>query len=178
MGREYLPEKVIEKERYLTHNNDVNDRRYRNFVSPIVNAVLDDMKPLHHKGLDFGAGTGPVITKILLEKKYNIEPYDPLFLNDRRLLENQYDFIVCCEVIEHFHYPFEEFEMLYNLLEDNGCLYCMTHLYQPNIDFGTWYYKNDPTHVFFYTAKTMEFIKEEIGFQSMKIEDRLVTFKK
>ena len=53
-----------EKERYEIHNNDVTDPGYQNFVSPIVNAISKNCTP-QHKGLDFGSGTGPVITTML-----------------------------------------------------------------------------------------------------------------
>ena len=52
-----------EKARYLTHNNDVEDERYQQFVSPITSAVMKQVQPLRTFGLDYGAGTGPVIAK-------------------------------------------------------------------------------------------------------------------
>ncbi len=52
----------------------------------------------------------------------------------------------------------------------------MTHLYDENIDFEKWYYKNDPTHVFIYQEKTIEYIAKEFGFSSFCIENRLITF--
>ena len=33
-----------------------------------------------------------------------------------------------------------------------------------NIDFSTWWYKNDLTHVFIFQEKTFEWIKKELGF--------------
>jgi len=33
----------------------------------------------NHKGLDFGAGTGPVISKVLKDKGYCIAQYDIFF---------------------------------------------------------------------------------------------------
>jgi hypothetical protein len=45
--------------------------------------------------------------------------------------------------MEHFQNPDEEFQLLYELPEQNGTLICMAHLYDPSIDFQRWYYKND-----------------------------------
>ncbi|NJY62733.1 class I SAM-dependent methyltransferase [Salinimicrobium sp. CDJ15-81-2] len=174
--REDLPDADKEKERYLSHNNDVNDLRYREFVSPIVRSVVENFDPQDHVGLDFGAGTGPVITKILSELDYKISAYDPFFLPDADLLKNSYDFIACCEVIEHFQNPAKEFELLRSLLIRGGCLICMTDIYRPTIDFGNWYYKNDPTHVFLYREHTFKYIKEAFRFSGVKIEKRLITF--
>lgn len=165
-----------EKERYEEHNNDVYDKRYQNFVSPIVEGVLKDYNK-NHKGLDFGSGTGPVITKLLRDKGYTIEVYDPFFANDKEKLNNTYDYIVCCEVMEHFHHPRLEFERLKSMLNPEGNLYLKTTIYNETIDFNEWYYKNDPTHVFFYHKKGLEYIKNEFGFSEMMIDKNLIVYK-
>ncbi len=170
----YLPELDQEKARYETHNNDVNDPRYQAFVSPIVSAVLRDFTP-DRSGLDFGAGTGPVISKLLREKGFQIVQYDPFFHNHTALLEDRYDYIVCCEVIEHFHAPDKEFQLLRRLLKPQGRLYCMTCLYNPGMELRDWYYIKDPTHVFLYQPATLEWIRRNHGFFSCNIQGRLVT---
>lgn len=35
----------------------------------------------------------------------------------------------------------------------------MTDLYKSDIDFPKWYYKNDPTHVFFYSDEAFKWIQ-------------------
>jgi len=164
-----------EKARYETHNNDVHDPEYQRFVSPIVSSALRDLSP-SHSGLDFGAGTGPVISKLLRDQGFNIVQYDPFFHDHPALLEDTYDYIVCCEVVEHFCLPSREFALLKRLLKPQGILYCMTELYRQGIDFSNWYYINDPTHVFIYQSTTMEWIRQEYGFSSCAIRDRLITF--
>ncbi len=64
--------------RYNEHNNDVNDIRYQNFVSPITTYVLTNFNP-NHIGLDYGSGTAPVISKILQDEGYNIQQFDLFF---------------------------------------------------------------------------------------------------
>ena len=166
-----------EKARYLEHNNDVFDEGYRNFVNPIINAVTNKFEP-HHLGLDFGSGTGPVISQVLKEKGFSIEQYDPFFQNNISLLDKKYDYIVSCEVIEHFYNPLKEFDLLCEMLNRDGELICMTHIYSEEINFKKWYYKDDPTHVFFYTQKAFEFIKSEFNLSELIIENRLVRFVK
>lgn len=175
MDEKHYPDPITEKERYLTHNNDVSDPRYRKFVSPIVESVIKDFSPEEHVGLDFGAGTGPVITKLLSESNYKIFAYDPFFLPYTELLQRCYDFIACCEVIEHFQDPAKEFELLRSMLLPGGKLYCMTHVYDSNIDFSTWYYKNDPTHIFIYQKETFGFILKKFSFTEVRIDKRLIT---
>jgi cyclopropane fatty-acyl-phospholipid synthase-like methyltransferase len=166
-----------EKERYSTHNNDINDIRYQEFVSPIVEAVKKSYKT-NHLGLDYGAGTGPVITSLLEKEGYSLNLYDPYFHDYPNNLQMEYDYIVCCEVMEHFHHPHDEFRRLYNLLNLGGSLFCMTSLYDESIDFESWYYKNDETHVFLYHRKGLEWIKNEFGFLDVCVEGKLIQFKK
>ena len=164
-----------EKEHYEKHNNDVFDERYQAFVSPIVNAVLHDFSP-EAKGLDFGSGTGPVIAKMLTDKGYQVQNYDLFFANEPSLLQEKYDYVSCCEVMEHFHHPYQEFELLKNLLLPNGKLYCKTAVYYHQKPFENWYYKDDFTHVFIYQPKTLEWIKSEFHFSNLIIKEKLIVF--
>ncbi len=175
--REYLPTSEDEKSRYEEHHNDVLDPRYRQFVSPITSSVIRDYGP-ESVGLDFGSGTGPVISQVLLEAGYDIKQYDPFFDNKPEVLECQYDYIACCEVMEHFHNPKKEFHLLQSLLKPGGHLYCMTHLYTPAINFDNWYYRRDKTHSFIYQAATLKWIQEKWYFSTLTVDERLIVFKK
>jgi len=166
---------VEEKEHYEKHNNDVFDERYQAFVSPIVNAVLQDFSP-EAKGLDFGSGTGPVIAKMLTDKGYQVQNYDLFFANEPSLLQEKYDYVSCCEVMEHFHKPYKEFELLKSLLLPKGKLYCKTAIYDNQTPFENWYYKDDFTHVFIYQPKTLEWIKNEFYFSNLIIKEKLIVF--
>jgi len=175
MSKINLPTKEDEIERYESHNNDVNDKGYQNFVSDIVDAVKDDFDK-NTIGLDYGAGTGPVISKMLSDFNYKIYQYDPFFHPYKSKLELNYDYIVSCEVIEHFFNPYSEFIKLKSMLKPGGKLYCKTELYKPSIDFQKWYYIFDPTHVFLYSEETFNWIKENIGFSKLEIRNRLSIF--
>jgi SAM-dependent methyltransferase len=167
---------AAEKAYYKTHNNDVNDPRYRAFVSPITAAVQRDFDKKTGIGLDFGAGSGPVIAEVLGEAGYSMRLYDPFFHDTPEVLEQTYHFIACCEVMEHFFAPDAEFALLKKLLKTGGKLYCMTVLHDRNINFEKWYYRTDPTHVFFYEKTTLEWIKTTFGFKSVEVFGRLIVF--
>ena len=169
------PSKSEEQRRYLEHINEVDDRRFQQFVSPITDRVMKAYSPAHN-GLDFGAGHAPVITHVLSEAGYSIAPYDPLFYADDGLLACDYDFICSCEVIEHFHQPAKSFALLQRLLKPGGSLFCMTELFHEGIDFHRWNYKNDPTHVFMYHRNTLSYISDKYSFNIKDIDGRLVHF--
>ena len=166
-----------EKAIYETHINDVNDIRYQNFTSPITYFVLEHCLA-KHKGLDFGSGTGPVISSVLMKNGYDIVQYDPFFAPQQELLNNSYDYIVSCEVFEHFYQPKLEIDRLISLLNDDGYLLIMTILYHQHIDFKTWSYRKDPSHVFIYRKETIEYIAKRKNLEIEIITDRFIALRK
>ncbi|MCK8522127.1 class I SAM-dependent methyltransferase [Aquimarina sp. D1M17] len=177
LDRKHFLSPEDEKRRYLLHQNDVNDPGYQEFVLPLVQSIIENFDSTS-EGLDFGSGSGPVITTMLREKEYTISTYDPFFDLQPKVLERKYDYIICCEVIEHFYNPKKEFDLLYNLLKPGGSLYCKTKIYYSSINFGKWWYKNDPTHVFFYSEDTMNWIAKNYSYQSLEIHQNISIFKK
>jgi len=167
--------KIEEENRYREHNNNVSDPGYQAFVTPIVNAVVNSYDS-NKIGLDYGSGTGPVISKLLSDKGYKINLFDPFFANDPSTLTIKYNFIVCCEVMEHFHWPYEEFSKLYALLLPGGTIFMKTNIYNEDINFDTWYYKNDSTHVFFYHKESLLWIKNHFKFSEIIIEENYFKF--
>lgn len=173
----YLPTPHDEAERYKKHQNNINDEGYLAFTAPLFRAITQSFNQAH-RGLDFGSGITSAISHRLLSAGYQVQLYDPFFNDHKFLLEETYDFIVCCEVMEHFHNPAKEFKLLSNMLKPNGKLFCMTSLFNEAMDFDTWYYKNDFTHVFFYSLPTLEFICRIFGFSGFKTENNLHIFSK
>lgn len=173
----YFLNEEEEKERYQTHNNDVNDERYKEFTSPITNAILKN-HTRDHLGLDYGCGTGPVISKQLKDNGFQVKLYDPFFHPSEEYMKHNYEYIFSCEVFEHFYNPKHEIEKLNQILKPGGKLYIMTHIFNPSLDFVNWYYRLDPTHVFIYTKKTIEYIAQIYHLEIEKITDRLVILKK
>lgn len=164
-----------EKNIYDKHVNISTDIKYQNFLSPITNSVLNDFSS-NTKGLDFGSGKDSAIVKVLRDNKYKIEAYDLFYKDDKSLLEKKYDYITCSEVIEHFQNPKKEFELLLSMLKENAALYLMTEIYDESISFEKWYYKNDPTHIFFYQKETFAWIQKKYAFKRLEIEKRLIRF--
>jgi 2-polyprenyl-3-methyl-5-hydroxy-6-metoxy-1,4-benzoquinol methylase len=174
MDKEDYPTPQQEIDRYESHNNDVEDPRYQEFVSPLVEKITDHFSA-DSLGLDFGSGTGPVITKLLTDQGYSVNIYDPFFDDDEHVLDLKYDYIVSCEVIEHFHEPYKEFQNLRAMLKPGGKLFLKTDLYTDDLDFHAWYYKSDETHVFFYHPETFKWIQKEFNFSRLELDGRHIT---
>jgi len=177
MDAQFFVDSTEEKQRYEEHNNNIHDPGYQNFVGPITESVLEDFDR-NAIGLDFGSGTAPVISHVLSQKGYEMHQYDVFFAPNEDSLTRNYDFIACCEVVEHFHDPNREFKLLHSLLKPGGKLYIMTNMITKPERFANWYYRRDPTHVFFYTPETFEFIKTNFGFDSLTFDKRLIILEK
>lgn len=149
LAPQHLPPRAVEEEQYRLHENDPADAGYRAFVARVVDPLAARLAPASC-GLDFGCGSGPAGAELLRERGHHVALYDPLFAPDDSLLGRQYDFILCCEVAEHFHHPAREFALLARLLKPGGLLAVMTGFETPDQDFARWHYRRDPTHVIFY----------------------------
>ncbi len=167
----------LEKARYEHHNNDPQDLDYRNFLAPVVNAVL----PFIDKGangLDFGSGPGPTLSVMFEEKGYKMNVYDPYFAPDKLVLMSNYDFITCTEVIEHVYEPSKTFALFNKLLNNNGVIAIMTeNLCRPE-EFSNWWYRKDETHVSFYSRSTFEWLGSYFHWTAHYVGSRITLFHK
>ncbi|MBY5922758.1 class I SAM-dependent methyltransferase [Ferrimonas balearica] len=153
-----------EKDQYDKHNNDPGDPGYRRFLSRVAEP-LQARLPSGSEGLDFGCGPGPTLSLMMSEAGYPTGVYDPYFAPDRTPLRRQYDFITCTEAIEHFYRPAREWHLLVTLLKPGGWLGLMTKLVRGPQAFAQWHYKNDPTHVSFFSQATFEYLAKRDGLR-------------
>ena len=166
-----------ERVRYDTHNNDPEDDRYRNFLSQLLNP-LQEMIPKNASGLDFGSGPGPTLSLMLEERGYSVDLYDKFYARNDTVFDRQYDFITASEVVEHLRQPLVELSRLMGLLKYDGVLSIMTQILTPQIDFEQWYYKNDPSHVGFFSEKALNYLSQKWQAELYVISERVVIFKK
>ena len=177
LDKEFYLNSYDEHKHYLTHNNDVNDQRYKNFLSNLMLPLIDRIK-LKSIGLDYGCGPGPALSLMLREKGYQMFNYDPFFHPKKINLLKKYDFICCTETVEHFHNPFGEFTRFNELLNNNGTIGIMTNFHSEQDIFENWYYIKDPTHVVFYNKKTFQIIAKIFDWDSEFLGNNLVFLKK
>ena len=143
--------------RYQLHENSPDDPRYREFLGRL-SAHLIPKLPAAAEGLDFGSGPGPTLSVMLEEQGFRMRLYDPFFAPGDEALNRTYDFITCTETVEHFYQPGKEFRRLNGLLRSGGWLGVMTEMLEAGMDFTSWRYLREPTHVCFYTRETMNWI--------------------
>ena len=109
---------------------------------------------------------------------YSVDLYDKFYAKNDVVFEKQYDFITASEVVEHLRQPFVELSRLMGLLKSNGVLAIMTQILTPQKDFEQWYYKNDPSHIGFFSEKALNCLAQKWQAELYVISERVVIFKK
>lgn len=175
--KDMLPTLKQEKTKYDQHQNSPEDKGYRSFL----NKLFQPMKTLlmqDAKGLDFGSGPGPTLSKMFEEAGFEIDIYDIFYAKNEKVFQKKYDFITSTEVIEHIHDVNFEILRLWDMLKSGGFLGIMTAFRPSKEEFDKWYYKRDLTHVRFFTPKTFEYLSVMTGGKIVYIADGVVILKK
>jgi 2-polyprenyl-3-methyl-5-hydroxy-6-metoxy-1,4-benzoquinol methylase len=88
------------------------------------------------------------------EAGYPTAIYDPIYAPNADVWQTTYDFITASEVAEHLYKPMIELQRLWDVLKPGGWLGIMTKRVINEQAFARWHYKNDPTHVCFFSEPT------------------------
>jgi formate dehydrogenase maturation protein FdhE len=83
-----------ERVRYLEHENIVDDKGYRNFLSKLTNPLKEKLSS-SSTGLDFGCGHGPALADILTKDNFKIDIYDNFFFTNKDIFSKTYYLITC-----------------------------------------------------------------------------------
>ncbi|TYT74248.1 class I SAM-dependent methyltransferase [Desulfobotulus mexicanus] len=167
-----------EKAEYDLHENSPEDEGYRRFLSRLTIPLLERLGGEKLEGLDFGCGPGPALASMMEENGYPMALYDPYYAPDKKPLEKEYDFITCTEAMEHFYRPQKEWKLLFELLKPGGWLGIMTKLVKDAKAFAGWHYKNDPTHVSFFSRKTFEYMAQYENLMVDFVGEDVIFFQK
>lgn len=151
-----------EKAIYDQHQNDLADEGYRRFLTRALEPVVARVNK-GAKGLDFGCGPGPLLASMLSEEGYHVSLYDLYYHPNNDVLKQNYDFITCTEVIEHIAGPQQVFEQLLSMLNVGAPLVLMTKLVLSPERFANWHYKNDLTHISYFSRATFEFVARQFN---------------
>jgi SAM-dependent methyltransferase len=149
-----------EKAIYDLHQNNLHDEGYRRFLSRLYLPLAGRIKA-GSQGLDYGCGPGPALAAMFIEHGFPMALFDPIYANQPEVLQPDYDFISCTEVVEHFATPECEFQRLFSLLVPGGWLGIMTKLVLDKQAFSNWHYKNDQTHICFFSKNTFQWLARQ-----------------
>ncbi len=168
-----LPARKVEQERYLSHNNSINDKRYVKFLLRPYEFACKHI-PIQEPILDYGCGYAPIFVELMHRRQFRCHGYDPLFFPDG-LLANSYPTIFCIETVEHFHQTHREWSQLMDLMRPGGYLIIMTDFWNDRSAFPDWYYQNDPTHVSFYHTETMPYLSQRFDRPLVATDGRRIS---
>ncbi|MCV6606186.1 MAG: class I SAM-dependent methyltransferase [Porticoccaceae bacterium] len=173
---EHLP---AEQERaiYDLHQNQVDDPGYRRFLKRVYQPLTERLPPAA-QGLDFGCGPGPALAAMFREAGFAMALYDLYYQPDMAPLRQHYDFITLTEVAEHLASPGIELQRLWGLLRPGGWLAIMTKLVIDRTAFENWHYKNDLTHICFFSRDTFNWLARQWGLSAEFIGSDVILFKK
>lgn len=159
-------DKQQELERYLKHQNNYEDEKYKNFLLEIAKPCFKYINK-NSLCLDYGSGQQKNMERLFNDHGFKMESYDPYFYPIK--LQEHYDLIVCNEVYEHFYKPAFDISNICKMLGPESVLAVGTNLKDDSIDLSSWHYLSDQTHVSIYSKKTFEYIAARYGLVLLKV---------
>ncbi len=159
-----------EKAQYDKHDNSVADEGYKTFLRRTWDPLKSCLQQGHGpdlsalQGLDFGCGEGAVLSQLAADDGAVMANYDLYYHPDTQVLEGRYDFITMTEVIEHIADAAAIIDKLDTLLKPGGTLAVMTKRVLDADAFSRWHYKNDLTHICFYSDETFLWLAKRQGW--------------
>ena len=166
-----------EVKRYDLHENDPEDEGYRNFLNRMF-MPMNDLIPSNSFGLDFGSGPGPTLSLMFNENGHEMINYDHFYAKDQSVFDKKYDFITATEVVEHLYDPKKELDRLWSCLKPGGFFGVMTKLVINKGSFASWHYKNDETHVSFFSKSTFMWLEKKWSAILKFIDNDVMIFEK
>jgi hypothetical protein len=143
-----------ERERYELHNNRPDHEGYIRFLKEPVDVVVKETPP-SGTILDYGSGKEAVLTRLLQERGLDCTAYDPLYKTGTDALKKTYDSVVLCEVAEHLRDLEKGIAEIKRAAGAAGKIILRTQLYRSAEEFAGWWYRNDITHINFFSRQSI-----------------------
>ena len=166
----------LEKEQgqYSHHQNSLENQGYVQMFEDFLDYFWNDL-PFNQNSLDFGSGPTPVLAELLSRRNVNVDCYDKFYQPLKCFENKEYDFMTSTEVFEHLDDPISTLTLLAQHLRPKGLLAIMTLFHHNDqTHFLSWWYRRDPTHIVFYTPKTLEVLAEKCGFTVIKTDGKRI----
>lgn len=166
----YLLEETEERQRYLQHNNTIENTGYVKMFQTFIDNALEPNYATAEMILDYGSGPNPVFAQIMRRQGKAVDIYDPYFSPLTEYLHRQYDMITLTEVIEHIQFPLNNLQPLKDCLMPNGLLAIMTRIHPGIANFEKWWYRKDNTHISFFSLKTAQVLATLLDMRITKTD--------
>lgn len=175
-----LPTIEQEKNQYSHHNNSLKNIGYVEMLEKFIDTAIIPYSNTSKNVLDYGSGPEPVLSYLLKNRGFNVQIYDPIYAKDELFKYKKFSVIVSTEVFEHLHSPHETIKKLVEILKDNAILSFQTMFHpEDNKKFLNWWYRRDPTHVGFFSHKTVEKMQDIFKLTLLKFDDKnIAVFRK
>ncbi|NKF52065.1 class I SAM-dependent methyltransferase [Shewanella sp. WXL01] len=154
----------VERQRYGRANKAAKQKQLSQFVFPLLAQITQQQPQTHLTGLNFGRVLDENSIDEINAAGHTLNQYDPFFAANPEVLKQDYDFVCCYRVFEHFRSPQKEWRLLSQLVRPGGWLAISTPLLSNLNQFAKWHYKTNPTHVSFYQQATFEYMAAVSGF--------------
>lgn len=170
---------AAQRARYLNHQNTLENTEYvRRFEALIAAWEAQPGVGAKHAApprrvLDFGCGPGdpPVLVALLRRRGCQAVGYDPLFAPgaDR---SQPFDAVFAVETFEHFCNGIADVADAVKCVRPGGHLVVSTLFHPGPAGVADWWYARDPTHVCFYSPRTMAWIADRFNLRLVVCDNR------
>lgn len=165
--------------RYRNHQNSLTNSEYVRRFEILIAAwealpgVGAKHAPPPRRVLDFGCGPGdpPVLVELLRRRGCDALGYDPFFAPqaDR---SRPFDAVFAVETFEHFCGGVADVAEAVKCVRPGGHLVASTLFHSGPSAAADWWYARDPTHVCFYSRRTMEWIADHFALRLVACDDK------
>lgn len=164
-----------EKQQYDQHHNSLENEGYVTMFETFLDFFWNEFTCKDISCLDFGSGPTPVLSTLLQRRGASVDCYDK-FYQPQRVFENKmYDLITSTEVFEHLDNPVKTLNVLAQHLKPQGYIALMTLFHDNSMEhFWKWWYRRDPTHITFYTPKTIAILADTCGLTVVKTDKKRI----
>ena len=168
-----------EKKQYDQHNNSLENEGYVQMFEKFLDFFWKDLTCKTPNVLEFGSGPTPVLSHLLQKRGAIVTCYDKFYHPNEAFKTDTYDLITSTEVFEHLDNPLQTLTLLTEHLQSGGHIALMTLFHDNTMEgFWKWWYRRDPTHITFFTPKTIEILANQCGLDLVKTDSKRVALLK